>query len=90
VSYELSALASAGCAVIATCQHVNVQHAAPAATVAGELRATKTPSESRGAVPGLERRSVDFQIFKNRTGPVATLPLSYFAAASVFEERPPP
>ena len=35
----------------------------------------------------LFRRPVDLVITKNRVGPTATIPLVYFTAASVFEER---
>jgi hypothetical protein len=90
VAYELAALARMGCAVISTCQYINATIVAPAATFALELRPLREslPPRVRQGVDPLRRRGVDCIVTKNRNGPTCTLPLSYFAAASVFEERP--
>jgi hypothetical protein len=90
VAYELSRLASQGCAVVTTCHAVGAPFIAPAVTVAGELRPVRdpTPKGSRKKLQ-LGARPMDFAIQKNRLGPTPTLPLVYMAAASVFEERAP-
>jgi hypothetical protein len=72
VAYELSSLARMGCAVISTCQQINASVVAP---------------RRKGEIDPLKRRGVDCVVTKNRTGPTCTVPLSYFAAGSVFEER---
>jgi hypothetical protein len=91
VAYELSHLASQGCAVISTCSSAAAPFLAPAATVAAELRPAREPSAKGGAKKKaqLGARSMDLAIQKNRFGPTPTVPLVYLAAASVFEERQP-
>jgi len=63
---------------------------APAVTVAAELRGPQeAPRGNSKKKMALGSRPMDFAILKNRLGPTPTLPLSYLAAASVFEEREP-
>jgi replicative DNA helicase len=87
VAYELTSLASQGCAVLSTCQLANAPLVIPAASFAAELRAVRETGPRRSGSPALDRRPVDLVVTKNRTGPTATIPLAYFTAASVFEER---
>lgn len=88
VAYELSRLASQGCAVVTTCDSAAASLLAPAATVMAELRAVREPV-ARGAMKkkGIGARPMDLAVLKNRLGPTPTLPLVFLAAASVFEER---
>ena len=90
-SYELAKLAAGGCSVIVTSQAGTAPLVVPAATVAGELRIVNDPvGRRRVREPiALATRPVDLVVSKNRLGRTGTLPLSYFAAGSVFEERPP-
>jgi hypothetical protein len=90
VGYELSRLAGQGCTVVTTCSADAASIVMPAATVAAELRAPREPS-ARGTKKRqhLGVRAVDLVVAKNRLGPTPTVPLSYVAAASVFEERQP-
>jgi replicative DNA helicase len=89
VAYELRQIADNGCAVVASVHARNAALAAPAATLAAELRRS-TPR----AVPGpsarhqaLGARPVDLVVTKNQLGPTGGLPLTFVAGASVFEER---
>jgi replicative DNA helicase len=87
VAYELSSLAKMGCVVVSTCQQMNAGVVAPAATCAGELRPLRHEMVQPRGPEALKRKGVDFIVTKNRTGPTQTIPLAYFAAASVFEVR---
>ena len=90
VAYELSRLASQGCAVITTCHSAAAPLIAPAVTVMAELRAARE-STSKGAMKkkSIGARPMDLAIVKNRLGPTPTLPLTFSPAASIFEERSP-
>jgi replicative DNA helicase len=59
--------------------------------VAAELRAVRDPQPRGGSKKKMQlgARSMDLFIQKNRLGPTPTVPLTYMAAASVFEERQP-
>ena len=91
VGYELSRLASQGCAVITTCHAASAPFLAPAVTVAAELRAVREPVPRGGGKKKMlmGARPMDLAIYKNRLGPTPTVPLVYLPAASVFEERQP-
>ena len=91
VAYELSRLASQGCAVITTCHSGTAPLLSPAVTVAAELRAVREQVGKGGSKKKLplEARPMDLAIQKNRLGPTPTIPLVFMAAASVFEERAP-
>lgn len=91
VAYELSRLASQGCAVITTCQAATAAMVAPAATVFAELVPARDPvsrEKMKKKFP-VDSRAMDLTIVKNRLGPTPAVPLVYLAAASVFEEREP-
>ncbi len=91
VGYELSRLASQGCAVVTTCQAASATFLSPAVTLAAELRSIREPLPKGGAKRKMQlgARPMDLAIYKNRLGPTPTLPLVHLAAASVFEERQP-
>lgn len=86
---ELFVLARSGCAVITTCQVDTARLAGSSATVLAELRGVT------GAVPkrrdrgklSFETQPRDVVIVKNRFGRTGSVPLSFFPAGSVFEER---
>ena len=89
MAYELSRLAMQGCAVISTCSTGAAPFFVPAATVTAELRPAREPAPKGAARKKAQAaaRAIDLAIVKNRFGPTPTVPLTYKAAASVFEER---
>lgn len=90
VAYELMQL-SDDCAVVTTCQAEHAHLLMPATTFAAELRAVRDPMPRRRGPPrrAVGTKPVDLLVVKNRRGPTGAVPLSYFAAASVFEQRGP-
>lgn len=84
VAHELSRIAGQGCAVIATCNLATAPMVEPAATVMAELSAPPLQAASSSLTGA---RPAELHVVKNRLGPSAIVPLTFLAAASVFEER---
>lgn len=87
VAHELSRIAGQGCAVVTTCDSRAASMVAPATTAMAELRSAPLagpPDPERATVAA---RPAELDLLKNRLGPSRTLPLTFLAAASVFEER---
>jgi RecA/RadA recombinase len=90
VAYELASLAKLGCAVITTCELINAPVASPAASCAAELSLFSDPADGWRGPEALARQPAELVITKNRTGRIRSIPMAFFAAASVFEPRNPP
>ncbi|HEX3777561.1 MAG TPA: DnaB-like helicase C-terminal domain-containing protein [Polyangiaceae bacterium] len=81
VAYDLRRIADQGCSVIFTTLARHADLVAPAATLAGELRAdSATVSEA-------SERSLEFSVYKNRIGETGVVPLRFVPGAGLFEER---
>lgn len=81
VAYDLRRIADQGCSVIFTTLSRHADLIAPAATLAGELRADETAA----AEP--RERAMEFSVYKNRIGETGAVPLRFVPGAGLFEER---
>jgi replicative DNA helicase len=88
VAYELRTLSEKGCAVVFTGRSESASVVAQACTVSAELKA-----ESQADPAAAERlqafgaRRAELVVNKNRIGPTGSVPLTFVAGASVYEEK---